>query len=81
MNVLLGSKFQHIEGSPFLSTISASDMKPDFTWIYGSGLSYAEAGLSSNVYVQVRAHPHWQCRARLLSGLLAFKLPHSARAS
>lgn len=53
MNVLLGGN-HHIEASPFLSTISASNIHPDLTWIYGRGLSYAEAGLSSNIYVQTR---------------------------
>jgi hypothetical protein len=43
----------HIGGSPFLSLISANEIAPHLSWVYGPGLTFSQAGLSSKFFVQV----------------------------
>jgi hypothetical protein len=44
----------HIGGSPFRTLIEANSIEPSLSWIYGPGLTYSEAGLSSKFFVQTR---------------------------
>ena len=44
----------HIGGSPFRTLVVANDIEPSLSWIYGPGLTYSEAGLSSKFFVQTR---------------------------
>ena len=43
----------HIGGSPFRTLVVANTIEPSLSWIYGQGLTYSEAGLSSKFFVQV----------------------------
>ena len=45
---------QHISGSPYLMNIQSNTIHPSFSLIYGEGLSFSEAGISSKFYVQTR---------------------------
>ena len=54
VHVKLRGSSDHIGGSPFLSLIVANSIEPSLSWVYGPGLTYSEAGLSSKFYVQTR---------------------------
>lgn len=54
VHIKFGGSDDHIGGSPFRTLVVANSIEPSLSWIYGPGLTYSEAGLSSKFFVQTR---------------------------